>query len=212
MDLTRKKQIIFLIGITLNALGNAFMFKASIASPAWGLAAMNMSNAFHITEGMAVALCGTLVFCVSRILEKKIPSILNWLGLIFSYFFSFFIDIFKKILEGLPNSDILNVVYTIIGITLIAYAVGIYMKANYILLPIDEGLGIASNKLFKGNFTKGGYLFFGIAIGIATISGIIGDKFIGFTIATVIIYFCFSPMIDFFSKNSKYIDKFLEIV
>ncbi|MFV0518709.1 MAG: hypothetical protein ACK5LY_00405 [Lachnospirales bacterium] len=211
MTVLRKRQIIFFIGITINAFANALIVKSSLASSSWGIAALNISSTLNISFGIALAILSTFIFISCQLLERKKPTIYDILGLICSFIFSFYIDFFSMLLTPLPSTYAFNLFYTYFGIIILTYSIAIYLKANYIILPMDSSMKTFSDHLFKGNMTKGGYLVFTTALLIALIAGLLGEKLVGFNIYSVIIYFIFSPLISFFMNKTKNIDKFLEL-
>ncbi len=212
MNLLQKKQLIFFIGITLNAIANAFLFKASLASTAWGIAAMNLATTLNITPGFTISIIGCVLFVVCRVIENKKPTLYSFVGLAGSFVFGFYIDFFLNIISILPVSPTLNILYMVFGIILLAFSIAIYLKANYIVLPIDETLKVVSDRFFSGNMAKGGYLIFTIAIMIALVSGFfINHDLKGFSLYSIIIFFAFSPIINYFSKSTKKLSQFLEL-
>ncbi len=212
MNLLQKRRIVFAFGISTCALANALLFKAKLASTAFGIAAMNISDAFNITTGIALFIINCLFFVICRVVEKKKPTLRNFIGLFGSLLLGFYIDFFSNLISVLPVSPALNLFYMTSGVVLLAFSISTNIKASYIVFPLDESIKIISYRFFKGNLAKGGYIVYSFALIVALILGVfISHNLLGFSIYSVVIFFALSPLLEFFARSTKQINRFLEI-
>ncbi len=213
MNLKLKRFFIFLVGSLGVALANAIVVKANLGNTAWGIAAINIiKNNPTISFGLAIGFLNVFIFIVCRIVERKYRPLMDTVGLILSLFFGVVIAFFEKMLIPIePTTYVGKMMFLVLGIIFMAYTIVVYLKANFFKFPFDDSLVVFGDNIFKGNYALGSYLGMGIASVIAIAFGLLSGGIIGFNIYTIIIVVVFGPIINFFFKHTKWVDKFLEL-
>ncbi|MFT8871963.1 MAG: hypothetical protein ABF868_06690 [Sporolactobacillus sp.] len=144
----------FIFSIILNALGNALTITLNLGSALWTASAVNVANLIHVSVSYTLFAFGVgVIFANSWILRK-----MEWRrvigNLIFMVPFSVLIGlicswtIFQR-LDTLPLPA--RVTLDFIGVALIAMAISIYQRVNFVLHPCDELMQIVRFKFFNGS-------------------------------------------------------------
>ena len=135
--LTLQEKIYYLsISILLNTFGNALTISMNMGSSMWTAASVNISNYFPIQLG-TVLLCNALLgIILNIIIDKKIDIPLIIGNFVFIFPFSVLVQFFVQGMGwlGLPGLPVwLRLVLNVAGIFLIAIAISIYQRVNWII-------------------------------------------------------------------------------
>ena len=153
--LTLQEKIYYLsISILLNTFGNALTISMNMGSSMWTAASVNISNYFPIQLG-TVLLCNALLgIILNIIIDKKIDIPLIIGNFVFIFPFSVLVQFFVQGMGwlGLPGLPVwLRLLLNVAGIFLIAIAISIYQRVNWIIHPLDELTNTIRFKFCNGN-------------------------------------------------------------
>ena len=107
---------IFLLGITINALGIAFITKSNLGTPPITSIAYVPTFIFPLSLGLCTFITNMLMIIAQiLILRKKFPK-MQYLQIVMTIIFSFFIDFFQYILIPMqPHSYIIQMIILLSG-------------------------------------------------------------------------------------------------
>ncbi|MBF0937133.1 hypothetical protein [Abiotrophia sp.] len=203
--LTLQEKIYYLsISILLNTFGNALTISMNMGSSMWTAASVNISNYFPIQLG-TVLLCNALLGIILNIMiDKKIdiPLIIGNFAFIFP--FSVMVQFFVQGMGwlGLPGLPIwLRLVLNITGIFLIAIAISIYQRVNWIIHPLDELTNTIRFKFCNGNPVHAQLLTFSIPIAMLIIMFALSGHLYAVNLGTIAALLCQGSWIGWADKR-----------
>ena len=203
--LTLQEKIYYLsISILLNTFGNALTISMNMCSSMWTAASVNISNYFPIQLG-TVLLCNALLGIILNIMiDKKIdiPLIIGNFAFIFP--FSVMVQFFVQGMGwlGLPGLPIwLRLVLYITGIFLIAMAISIYQRVNWIIHPLDELTNTIRFKFCNGNPVHAQLLTFSIPIAMLIIMFALSGHLYAVNLGTIAALLCQGSWIGWADKR-----------
>ena len=203
--LTLQEKIYYLsISILLNTFGNALAISMNIGSSMLTAASVHISNYFPIQLG-TVLLCNALLGIILNIMiDKKIdiPLIIGNFAFIFP--FSVMVQFFVQGMGwlGLPGLPIwLRLVLNITGIFLIAIAISIYQRVNWIIHPLDELTNTIRFKFCNGNPVHAQLLTFSIPIAMLIIMFALSGHLYAVNLGTIAALLCQGSWIGWADKR-----------
>ena len=203
--LTLQEKIYYLsLSILLNTFGNALTISMNMGSSMWTAASVNISNYFPIQLG-TVLLCNALLGIILNIMiDKKIdiPLIIGNFAFIFP--FSVMVQFFVQGMGwlGLPGLPIwLRLVLNITGIFLIAIAISIYQRVNWIIHPLDELTNTIRFKFCNGNPVHAQLLTFSIPIAMLIIMFALSGHLYAVNLGTIAALLCQGSWIGWADKR-----------
>lgn len=203
-----------LIGTMIMGLGVAMFDLSSLGFDALSALVISIQNLIHVTYSIAYILLN-LIFLVFMIIFLRnqigIGTIINYL--LTGVFCDIFIFLFKSINLNHSPYLLVNIVYGLIGVILLALGIAVYANANLGITPYDSMPIIITKyvKLFNKpvKFHVARKIIDGICLTFALIIGVIILKYkniIG--INTIVMLILVGYLISFFSKIvNKYIYK-----
>lgn len=203
-----------LIGTMIMGLGVAMFDLSSLGFDALSALVISIQNLIHVTYSIAYILLN-LIFLVFMIIFLRnqigIGTIINYL--LTGVFCDIFIFLFKSINLSHSPYLLVNIVYGLIGVILLALGIAVYANANLGITPYDSMPIIITKyvKLFNKpvKFHVARKIIDGICLMLALIIGVIILKYkniIG--INTIVLLILVGYLISFFSKIvNKYIYK-----
>lgn len=205
-----KRYTLLLIGLFINGFGVSFITKASIGTSPISSIPNVLSLEFPITLGGL-----TMIFSISLIilqlilLKDKFPKQF-WFQIPVSIVFSYFIDLSMKLLSFLnPENYIQNIIFLLIGCTILGFGVFIEVLANVVMLP-GETFVKSITMIFNTDFGKT-KVFFDTSMTIIAIilSLILFHKLNGVREGTIISAICVGFIAKFFKYKFGFLDKYL---
>ena len=148
------RVIALLIGLALNAFGNALTVSSNTGSAVYTAASVDL---FKVTgTGISIFIFGwgVLNAIINQFLIKRIEPLRFFKGLFFTFFFSYFIDIFTHVLNwwGLPQQNWwLRTLVSLIGTFTIGVSISVYQRSNLLLHPNDDMTNILRFDYFHGS-------------------------------------------------------------
>ncbi|MFC6275177.1 hypothetical protein ACFQET_06565 [Levilactobacillus tangyuanensis] len=145
-----------MIGLLLNAFGNALSVAANAGSGIWTAAAVNIAYWIHGNVGIILLIVGVLSALLNQLLIRKvdIPRFIGEVAFIscFSYFIDLFVGIFTK--WGIPALPLgWRMALSVLGVTIFACSISIYQRANLIMHPNDDTSNILRFMYLGGRAT-----------------------------------------------------------
>lgn len=214
MDIKIKRWLMVIFAIILNSFSNALLAFANLGNTYWGVAALNIEQYTGLRFGTSLLIIMLGLFILNRILLKEYRPILDTVSLVVTILQGSLINVFIVFLENnidYNNSYLLQNFIWLLGFLLMTVSISMYLKPNLITPALDENMGVFARLYFKGNFIKSGYLCMSIAMVIVLVFGILNNmNFYGFNIHSLIMIFTLGYFTDFFFKNMKIYDKFIE--
>lgn len=203
--LTLQEKIYYLsISILLNTFGNALTISMNMGSSMWTAASVNISNYFPIQLG-TVLLCNALLGIILNIvIDKKIdiPLIIGNFAFIFP--FSVLVQFFVQGMGwlGLPGLPVwLRLILNVAGIFLIAIAISIYQRVNWIIHPLDELTNTIRFKFCNGNPVHAQLLTFSIPIAMLIIMFALSGHLYAVNLGTIAALLCQGSWIGWADKR-----------
>ncbi|WP_367295793.1 hypothetical protein [Levilactobacillus yonginensis] len=150
------RVVALLIGLVLNAFGNALSVSANAGSGIWTAAAVNIAYWIHGNVGVILLIVGVLSALLNQILihQIDIPRFVGEVAFIscFSYFIDVFVSMFGK--WGVPDLSLgWRMLLSIVGVTIFASSISIYQRANLIMHPNDDTSNILRFMYLGGRAT-----------------------------------------------------------
>lgn len=157
------RVVALIIGLLLNAFGNALSVAANAGSGIWTAAAVNIAYWIHGNVGVILLIVGVLSALLNQILIRKIdiPRFIGEVAFIscFSYFINLFVGIFTK--WGIPALPLgWRMALSILGVTIFACSISIYQRANLIMHPNDDTSNILRFMYLGGRATASQFVDF----------------------------------------------------
>ena len=203
--LTLQEKIYYLsISILLNTFGNALTISMNMGSSMWTAASVNISNYFPIQLGTVLLFNALLGIILNIIIDKKIdiPLIIGNFAFIFP--FSVMVQFFVQGMGwlGLPGLPVwLRLVLNVAGIFLIAIAISIYQRVNWIIHPLDELTNTLRFKFCNGNPVHAQLLTFSIPIAMLIIMFVLSGHLYAVNLGTIAAPLCQGDWIGWADKR-----------
>ena len=203
--LTLQEKIYYLsISILLNTFGNALTISMNMGSSMWTAASVNISNYFPIQLGTVLLFNALLGIILNIIIDKKIdiPLIIGNFAFIFP--FSVMVQFFVQGMGwlGLPGLPVwLRLVLNVAGIFLIAIAISIYQRVNWIIHPLDELTNTLRFKFCNGNPVHAQLLTFSIPIAMLIIMFALSGHLYAVNLGTIAALLCQGSWIGWADKR-----------
>lgn len=203
--LTLQEKIYYLsISILLNTFGNALTISMNMGSSMWTAASVNISNYFPIQLGTVLLFNALLGIILNIIIDKKIDIPLIIGNFVFIFPFSVLVQFFVQGMGwlGLPGLPIwLRLVLNITGIFLIAIAISIYQRVNWIIHPLDELTNTIRFKFCNGNPVHAQLLTFSIPIAMLIIMFALSGHLYAVNLGTIAALLCQGSWIGWADKR-----------
>ncbi|GLB47534.1 membrane protein [Philodulcilactobacillus myokoensis] len=194
-----------LLGLLLNAVGNALTISSNTGSAVYTAASVDLFKLTGVNTSIFIFLWGFVNAIINQFLIKKIDVIRFAKGIFFTLFFSYFINIFTNLfnLIGLPNQNWwIRTLFSLIGTFIIGVSISIYQRANLLLHPNDDMTNILRFDYLNGSAIKAQAIDLTLPIVAIVICSILLDHVYAVSIATVT-YFLFTGTVI------KYTDKWV---
>ena len=133
--------VYFIFSIFLNSLGNALTVAINLGSALWTAAAVNLSKVMPITLSAMLILSGIIVIVTNIIILRRFDLKRVLGNLIFMVPFSWLVGVFEVQLLKLHITQLplwVQVILDCLGVVLIAVAISIYQRVNWMLHPVDD--------------------------------------------------------------------------
>ena len=157
----------FIFSIFLNSLGNALTVAINLGSALWTAAAVNLSKVLPITLSVMLILSGSIVI---------VTNIIILVGV-------FEVQLLKLHITHLPLWS--QVILDCLGVVLIAVAISIYQRINWMLHPVDDLMQIIRFKYLQGNATVAQLIVFTPPIVAIVISLLVTHQLYAINIGTL---------------------------
>lgn len=197
----RKRYLVLILSVFINALGNSLMLKGSVGATPWSASYGNISNFFDITPGTASILVAIIIYLVSKLIGKdfNIKSALICVLITFSYGFliDFYLFIFGR--EQSPYIFV-NYIYAILGILFGSCGVSLAIQANVGFMALDDFAKNMKKHICKGNIALSMFISSGTAIVVSIVTGLLYGKIENITFLTLLFMFFFGILISMFDK------------
>lgn len=157
------RVVALIIGLVLNAFGNALSVAANAGSGIWTAAAVNIAYWIHGNVGVILLIVGICSALLNQVLIHQV-DIPRFVGeVIFISCFSYFIDIFVAMFTkwGIPALGLgWRMLLSILGVTIFACSISIYQRANLIMHPNDDTSNILRFMYLGGRATASQFVDF----------------------------------------------------
>lgn len=152
----RDRLIGLVVGLLLNASGNALAVSANMGSGLWTASAVNLSHWLGVNIGVILMIIGVLNTLTNQVLIRHwdIPRLVGEIiyAMFFSYFVSFFVSFFDAMGVGGLNL-FWRTLLSIGGIIVFCIGISLYQRANIVMHPNDDTTNILRFLYLKGNAT-----------------------------------------------------------
>ena len=178
----------FIFSIFLNSLGNALTVAINLGSALWTAAAVNLSKVLPITLSVMLILSGSIVIVTNIIILGRFDFKRVLGNLIFMVPFSWLVGVFEVQLLKLHITPLplwSQVILDCLGVVLIAVAISIYQRINWMLHPVDDLMQIIRFKYLQGNATVAQLIVFTPPIVAIVISLLVTHQLYAINIGTL---------------------------
>lgn len=197
----KKRYVIFILSLFINALGNAFMLKGSVGSAPWTACFDNFSNFFHITPGTACIILSLVFYVISKLIGRDLKLSESIICVVSSSVYGLITDFYLLIIGREQTTSIfMNYFYGIFGVILVAIAVSMAIQANIGYLALDDFLKNIKTHVCKGNISVASIFSSIIALAISGITGYLSGGIVNITILTIFIGLFLGILVSFFDK------------
>lgn len=157
------RLLALVIGLVLNALGNALSVSANFGSGIWTAACVNIANWLHGDVGLILFIVGVGSATLNLFLIRHWDG-WRWIGeVVFIASFSYFIDLFVALFKhwGVPDlATPWRILLSILGVTIFAISISIYQRANIVMHPNDDTSNILRFRYLHGRATLSQFVDF----------------------------------------------------
>ncbi len=206
-----KRYFIWCIAILLSAFGNALPTFSDAGAAPWTSACINIGITTGLQVGTVFNILAVGFFTFNKIYTKEKLGIKDLYLIVFSMIFGMIINLMLNILYMLfpvPTNEIVGGVVSLFGTACIAAALALFIRANILMLPIDDFIKNLAI-ICKNNVILSGLISFGLGILIAVAFGLYNGEIVAVNYITIINFFVIGHMIDFFNKRFKFVDNYL---
>lgn len=184
------RSLFYSIGLLSLSLGVSFVIHANMGAGPWDALAVGESRLFHLTIGTCIFLNGCILIGVNAFLLKERP---RWLAALSIFLIGQLVDFWLRVtVTVLVPSDLTSqILFVVIGTTLIGLGISIYLQAGLPSSPMDT-LMMALHHRFGLNLNHARLLNEAIAITLAIAAGGsigIGTLIVACTLGSVIHFF-----------------------
>ncbi|WP_125545024.1 YczE/YyaS/YitT family protein [Levilactobacillus lindianensis] len=140
--------------ILLNSAANALTISTNLGSAVWTGSSVNLSNWIHVPLGTTLFLYGIAVTLLNQILLGKFDRRRFISNLLYILPFSYLVEWFGYLWNWLGVNQLNltgRVIFDIIGLFGVAFAVSIYQRCNIIMHPNDDLAYILRFKYLRGS-------------------------------------------------------------
>lgn len=154
---SRKKMLAyFILSIVINSLGNAITVSLNLGSALWTASSVNLARVTPISLSWWLFISGAVVIVTNAVILRKIQIGRIIGNLIFMLPFSYLVGWFASLLTKVGITTLplaVRIILDCLGVVLIAIAISIYQRVNWMLHPVDDLMQIIRFKFFHGNST-----------------------------------------------------------
>ncbi|XIF20035.1 MAG: hypothetical protein AJITA_00748 [Acetilactobacillus jinshanensis] len=193
-------MIALLIGLAVNAFGNALTVSSNTGSAVYTAASVDLFKATGIGISIFIFGWGVLNAVINQFLIKHIDVIRFCKGIFYTFFFSYFIDIFTNGLNwlGLPQQSwLIRTLVSLVGTTLIGISISIYQRANLLMHPNDDMTNILRFDYFHGSAIWAQAVDLMLPVLSIIICSVLLWHVYAVSIATVCYFICTGPVIKY---------------
>lgn len=147
----------FILGLILNASGNALTVALNLGSPVWTAACVNVAHALHVSLGLIMVYWGAALIIATILITRKIQSWRMVKNVVFMVLFAALVNWLSKWFEQTPLMTLPIIVRVLLdfgGIGLIAAGVSLYQRVNWMLHPCDDLMQIVRFRFFEGSANR----------------------------------------------------------
>lgn len=192
------------LSLLINATGHSLTIVTNLGSAVWTASAVNLYHLWPLSLRLTLFLCGVIVVLMNALLIRKFiwKRIIG--NLLFTFPFSFLIQLFTQVIG---RSDInsfplvIRVIIDIFGILCVALATSLYQRANLVLHPNDDFMQIIRFRCVHGNATIAQMIHYIPPVIIMTLTFLMSGQLWAVNIGTVICLFFQGTFIGFFDKH-----------
>ncbi|GLB47484.1 membrane protein [Philodulcilactobacillus myokoensis] len=187
------RLIALLLGLIINAIGNALTIVSSSGASIYTAAPINLDHVFPISIGIIIFIIGIINIIINMILLRKIDLWRVFSQIIYMMFFSYIINFFVALITklGVKNWGYFpQILVSLLGVTLVFVAVSIYQRANIMMHPNDDTTNILRFKYFHGSAIWSQFADSVPPLLIVIICGFIVGKVYSINIGTIYSIFC----------------------
>lgn len=147
----------FILGLILNASGNALTVALNLGSPVWTATCVNVARALHVSLGLIMVYWGAALVIVTILITRKIQGWRTVKNVVFMVLFAALVNWLSKWFEQTPLMTLPIIVRVLLdfgGIGLIAAGVSLYQRVNWMLHPCDDLMQIVRFRFFEGSANR----------------------------------------------------------
>ena len=147
----------FILGLILNASGNALTVALNLGSPVWTATCVNVARALHVSLGLIMVYWGAALIIATILITRKIQSWRMVKNVVFMVLFAALVNWLSKWFEQTPLMTLPIIVRVLLdfgGIGLIAAGVSLYQRVNWMLHPCDDLMQIVRFRFFEGSANR----------------------------------------------------------
>ncbi|WP_057805306.1 YczE/YyaS/YitT family protein [Pediococcus ethanolidurans] len=196
----------FYLGLSLliNATGHSLTIVTNLGSAVWTASAVNLYHLWPLSLRATLFLCGVIVVLMNALLIRKFIWKRIVGNLLFTFPFSFLIQLFTQLISksrinSLPL--VLRVIIDIFGILCVALATSIYQRANIVLHPNDDFMQIIRFRYVHGNATIAQMIHYIPPVLIMVTTFLTSGQLWAVNVGTLICLFFQGTFIGFFDKH-----------
>lgn len=142
----------FILGLILNAGGNALTVALNLGSPVWTATCVNVAHALHVSLGLIMVYWGAALIIATILITRKIQGWRTVKNVVFMVLFAALVNWLSKWFEQTPLMTLPIIVRVLLdfgGIGLIAAGVSLYQRVNWMLHPCDDLMQIVRFRFLK---------------------------------------------------------------
>lgn len=143
----------FILGLILNASGNALTVALNLGSPVWTAACRTL----HVSLGLIMVYWGAALVIATILITRKIQGWRTVKNVVFMVLFAALVNWLSKWFEQTPLMTLPIIVRVLLdfgGIGLIAAGVSLYQRVNWMLHPCDDLMQIVRFRFFEGSTNR----------------------------------------------------------
>ncbi|WP_407946842.1 YczE/YyaS/YitT family protein [Pontibacillus marinus] len=177
----------FVIGLIILALGISLTIKADMLGIGpWDVFHVGLYEQFGLTVGTWSIIAGITIVTITSIYQRSLPQIGTILNMLL---IGIFIDVFLYVLPE-PEGILMNIIIFVVGVTVLAYGIGIYVAPNLGAGPRDSLMLVIRDVTgWKVSWVRNGIEVIVFLLGWMLGGPVgIGTVFIAFFLGTVVGY------------------------
>ena len=186
----------FILSIFLNSLGNALTVSLNLGSALWTAAAVNIAKITPISLSAMLFISGFIVIIVNLVILKKVNVKRILVNPILVGIFAT-----ELVKLGIHSLNLpVRIFLDCLGVVLIAIAISLYQRINWMLHPVDDLMQIIRFKYFKGSSTIAQLVTFTPPIVAIIISVIVSHHIFAINVGTIFALLCQGPIVGIADK------------